>query len=80
MGPTAIAMIFVIVWWLVWFMTLPFGYRPPARVETGHAKSAPDKPRLVKKALITTAITAVLVGAIVGVVELGWLSLDDFAE
>ena len=78
MGPTAIALVFVIVWWVVWFMVLPFGVRPPAKVGPGHAPSAPDKPMLVRKALITTAITAVIVGAIVGVVKAGWLSLEDF--
>jgi predicted secreted protein len=80
MGPTAIALVFVIVWWVIWFMALPFGVKPPAKVEPGHAPSAPDKPMLVRKAIITTAITVVIVGAIVGVVEAGWLSLGDFAE
>lgn len=80
MGPTAILLVFVIVWWLIWFMALPFGVKPPAKVEPGHVPSAPDKPMLVRKALITTGITAVIVGAIVGVVELGWLSLEDFKD
>lgn len=80
MGPTAIALVFVIIWWVIWFMALPFGVKPPAKVEAGHASSAPDKPMLVRKALITTAITAVIVGIIVGIVEVGWLSLEDFRE
>lgn len=80
MGPTAIALVFVIVWSVIWFMALPFGVKPPAKPEPGHVPSAPEKPMLVRKALITTAITAVIVGAIVGVVEVGWLSLEDFKE
>jgi predicted secreted protein len=79
-GPTAIALVFVIIWWIVWFMALPFGVRPPAKPEPGHTPSAPEKPMLVRKALITTAIAAVIVGAIVAIVEVGWLSLEDFAE
>ncbi len=80
MGPTAIALVFIIIWWLIWFMALPIGVKPPAKVEPGHATSAPDKPMLGRKALITTAITIVIVGIIVGVVEVGWLSLADFGE
>ena len=80
MGPTAIGLVFIIVWWLIWFIALPFGIKPPVKVEPGHASSAPDKPMLVRKALITTAITAAIVGIIVGIVEVGWLSLEDFRE
>ena len=80
MGPTAIALVFVIIWWLVWFMALPFGVKAPEKPGPGHVPSAPEKPMLVRKAIITTAITAVIVGAIVAVVEVGWLSLEDFGE
>ncbi|MGD9535765.1 MAG: DUF1467 family protein [Alphaproteobacteria bacterium] len=80
MGPTAIVLVFVIIWWLVWFMALPFGVKAPDKPEPGHVPSAPEKPMLVRKAIITTAITAVIVGAIVAVVEVGWLSLEDFGE
>lgn len=80
MGPLGIALVFLIVWWVVWFMVLPFGVRPPAQPEPGHAPSAPEKPMLVRKLIITTIITAVIVGALAGVVEAGWLSLEDFGK
>jgi len=79
-GPLGIALVFLIIWWVVWFMVLPFGVKPPAKPEIGHAPSAPEKPMLVRKLLITTAITVVIVGALVGVVEAGWLSLEDFGK
>ena len=64
-----ILVVFVIVWWLVFFMTLPFGVTLPEEVEPGHDAGAPEKPRLALKALITTAIAAPLTGAAVAAVE-----------
>ncbi len=57
-------MAFAILWWLVFFMVLPFGVKTEeeaggATVE-GHAPSAPNKPRLVMKAVITTIISAAI--------------------
>ncbi|MEZ5932404.1 MAG: DUF1467 family protein [Alphaproteobacteria bacterium] len=47
---------FLIVWWLILFMVLPFGAAPPDEVSEGHASSAPAKPRLLLKLLITTVL------------------------
>lgn len=55
-------MVYVIVWWLVFFMVLPWGIHPVEAndVDKGHASSAPQKPRIVLKMAITTVIAAVL--------------------
>ena len=53
---------FIIIWWLVLFMVLPWGVRVPDAVERGHATSAPAKPRLWQKMAVTTGITIVLWG------------------
>jgi len=55
---------FVIIWWLVLFTVLPWGVRIPADGEAGkgHATSAPVKPRLALKMLVTTGIAVVLWG------------------
>jgi predicted secreted protein len=54
---------YVIAWWMVYFMALPFGARPPEQPERGHAESAPEAPRLWTKAAAATVIAAVLVWA-----------------
>lgn len=54
------AFIFILIWWVVIFAVLPWGNAPSARVETGHAASAPANPRLGKKLLITTIISLAL--------------------
>ena len=57
-------LVYVLIWWIVLFMVLPWGARPPEEPETGHAPSAPERPMLWRKALATTMIAAILwVGA-----------------
>ena len=57
-------LLYVLIWWVVLFMVLPWGARPPENPETGHAPSAPERPMLWRKALVTTVIAAVVwVGA-----------------
>ena len=57
-------MVYVIIWWVVLFTVLPWGVRVSDETEPGHAPSAPDKPMLWRKALVTTLIATVLwVGA-----------------
>lgn len=53
-------MVFVIIWWIVIFMVLPWGVRPTASPDKGHAAGAPENPNLWRKAAVTTAITVVL--------------------
>lgn len=53
-------LVFLVGWWLVLFMVLPFGVRPPAQPGAGHAASAPAHPHLRRKLLITTAIMVFL--------------------
>jgi predicted secreted protein len=77
LSPIAIALAFLIIWWVVWFMALPFGVKPPAEPGPGHVPSAPEKPMLARKAIITTVITAVLVAIIAVVVAVGGITLDD---
>lgn len=58
--------VFLVLWWLVFFVTLPFGvrsaYEAGERVGEGHADGAPVRPRLWMKAGVTTIVTAVLWG------------------
>jgi predicted secreted protein len=64
---SAIAIYFVI-WWTVLFAVLPFGVRNADEageaVQQGHEAGAPIVHGLVKKFLITTAISAVVFAAV----------------
>ncbi len=57
-------MVYVIVWWLVLFTVLPFGNRAPDEVQPGTVESAPERPRLWIKALVTTVIASLIWGVI----------------
>jgi len=48
--------VYILLWWWVFFMTLPFGVKTPDTVETGHATSAPEKPMLWRKVAIATVV------------------------
>ena len=67
--------VFVIVWWLVLFMVLPFGAAPPDEVEPGMASSAPERPRLALKFLVTTLIALAVTGLILWLIESGLVQL-----
>lgn len=71
------ALVFVVVWWLVFFMALPIGARSyheaGEEVETGNVSSAPMRPRLWLKAGISTLIAIVLTIAIYFLIDSGML-------
>ena len=76
MGWTTGIATYVVVWWLVIFMVLPWGNRPvdESDIAKGHAPSAPKRPRLFLKAAITTFISGILWLIIWAVIEYGGIS------
>lgn len=62
MSPTASIVAFVIIWWAVFFTMLPFWVRRAGEEDLGHDAGAPTNPHLWRKALLTTAVAAVLFG------------------
>ncbi len=54
--------IYFVLWWLVIFVVLPFGVRPPNadEMEPGQDPGAPVKPMMWRKVAITTVIAAVI--------------------
>jgi predicted secreted protein len=64
----AIAVYFTI-WWIVLFAVLPFGVKsahetPGAQIPAGTDSGAPVAPMLLRKALATTLIAAILLAAL----------------
>jgi predicted secreted protein len=53
-------LVFVVIWWLVLFVVLPWGVTRSEQVEPGHAVEAPANPRLALKFAVTTAIALLL--------------------
>ena len=68
--------VFILLWWWVFFMSLPFGIKIPHVVETGHATSAPEKPGLWFKAMISTVVALVLFVIVYLIIDTGLISLS----
>lgn len=66
---------FVVVWWLVFFTTLPFGVRPQDEPVPGSEPGAPERPHLWIKALVATVVALAVTYAIDRVVAAGLISL-----
>ena len=52
-----IIVIFVVIWWLVLFMVLPFGIQKDDEIVGGYDPGAPKNPMLKKKIILTSAIS-----------------------
>jgi predicted secreted protein len=54
--------VFVVVWWLVLFITLPFGVQrtDESDLEPGQEPGAPAKPMMWRKIAVSTVITIAL--------------------
>ena len=73
--------IYLVVWWLVLFVTLPFGVRGQAEEDSvvdGTEPGAPVFDGMWRKAGVTSLIAAVLTALILGAWEYGWVSWEDW--
>ena len=67
--------VYLLLWWWVFLMSLPFGVRTVSNPEAGHAPSAPARPMLWRKMGFTTVIAAVLTTAIHWIISSEIISL-----
>jgi predicted secreted protein len=77
MGWVGTGIAYVIVWWLVFFMVLPWGVRRPDNPEQGHEAGAPEKPRLWLKVGVTSAVAAVVTAIVWLIHDAGLIDLRD---
>ena len=77
MNPVSAVVVFIVIWWLVLFMVLPFGVRRNETPQAGHDPGAPAQPMLWRKAAVTTAISVVLFAIVYAVAEYELISLSD---
>ncbi len=73
--------VFFVMWWVVLIAVLPWGVKTAQEAGEdgvpGQATSAPQNPMLLKKALWTTLVTAVLFSVFWVGVENEWVTIDD---
>ena len=80
MSVAAVVAIYFIVWWVTLFAVLPFGVRSQAeslKVTPGTDPGAPVRPWLLRKALATSVVAALITAGIIYLMVSGVVSLDD---
>jgi predicted secreted protein len=80
MNWVSFAALFFVTWWLVLFAILPFGLRTQDEeqdVTLGTVSSAPRGPHMLRAALWTTLVTAVLMGGFYGLTAGLGFTFDD---
>ena len=60
MNPFSGIVVYVLIWWMIFFCTLPFGIKNIDKPQDGAMPGAPINPGLKKKAIATTIISTVL--------------------
>jgi predicted secreted protein len=53
-------MVYIVLWWTVLFAVLPLGVRRVQNPGRGQERGAPERPQLLRKAIITSVVAAVL--------------------
>ena len=61
MSPTGLAIIYIIIWWIVFFTILPIDVERKKIVKVdGEDPGSPENPKMLKKFLYCTGITTIL--------------------
>ena len=68
--------VYILLWWWVFLMSLPFGFRPQAEPEQGHATSAPAKPMLWRKMAASTLVAGGLFVLVYLVIDSAFISFQ----
>ncbi|MCT4635024.1 MAG: DUF1467 family protein [Rickettsiales bacterium] len=74
--------VFTCLWWIIFYMALPFGIKTIAPTKLGHDSGAPRKPNIGLKVAITTIITIPITIKLVSIIEQGHLSsfIDQYVQ
>ena len=84
MSITGLAIIYIIIWWIVFFSVLPVGIQSNKEIFKekieGMDPGAPKNPEIAKKFLITTLITSIIFLVIYYLVKIDLLNLREFLQ
>ena len=67
--------VYLLLWWWIFLMSLPFGVRTADNPEAGHAASAPARPYLWRKFAASTVIAGILCAVVNLGISAGWITL-----
>jgi len=72
--------VYFVTWWIVLFAVLPWGIKVPEKTDPGHAESAPEHPRLRRKAAITSLVAALVTALIWAAAEFDVFSVEALVQ
>ena len=76
MSPTGLAIIYIIIWWIVFFAILPIDVERKKIVKVdGEDPGSPENPKMLKKFLYSTGITTIIFMAIYLLMKFEYLNL-----
>ena len=76
MSPTGLAIIYIIIWWIVFFAILPIDVERKKIVKVdGEDPGSPENPKMLKKFLYCTGITTAIFIAIYLLMKFEYLNL-----
>ena len=76
MSPTGLAIIYIIIWWIVFFAILPIDVERKKIVKVdGEDPGSPENPRMLKKFLYCTGITTIIFIVIYLLMKFEYLNL-----
>lgn len=71
--------VYIVIWWLVFLMALPFGVKSQSedgQVEEGTEPGAPMRPLIWKKMLVTTGVSVLAWGLVYIAIDSALIPLD----
>ena len=76
MSITGLAVLFIIIWWIVFFATLPIDVnrKKPIKIE-GEDAGSPENPKILKKFIYCTGITSIIFVIIYLLIKYEYLNL-----
>jgi predicted secreted protein len=76
MSITGLAIIYIIIWWIVFFAILPIDVNRAKTVKiSGEDPGSPENPKILKKFFYCTAITTVIFSVIYLLIKFEYLNL-----
>jgi predicted secreted protein len=73
-------MVYLVIWWTVLFTVLPLGVRRVQNPGKGEERGAPERPDLVRKAIITSVVAGLLWAVFYFLHQADFFSFRNMAE
>ena len=81
MSPTGLAIIYIIIWWIVFFAILPIDVERKKSIKIeGEDPGSPENPKMLKKFIYCTVITTVIFILIYLLIKFEYLNLRNMID